>query len=245
MITSVTITKNEEKNIVDCLEALSFCSERIVIDDFSTDRTRELARLNGATVVEHKLDNNFSEQRNLGLKLAKTDWVLFVDADERISEILASEIKKSVTHEDINGYYLKRVDKLFGKILKHGEVGNIKLLRLGKRKTGKWTGAVHEVWNIEGKTEEFKNSLLHEPHQTVSDFLSEISLYSTIRAKELYESGKRSSWLSIVLYTKGKFAYTYFFKLGFLDGTSGLLLSLMMSFHSFLTRSKLYLLSRK
>lgn len=245
MLTAVIITKNEEKNIVDCLESLNFCTESIVIDDSSTDRTREVARLNGATVVEHKLENNFSEQRNLGLKLAKTDWVLFIDADERISEDLAYEIKKSILKENIDGYYIKRVDKLFGKVLKHGEVGNIKLLRIGKKNAGRWKGTVHEAWEIEGKTETLKNHLFHEPHKTVSDFLSEINFYSTLRAKELFDQGKKSSLLSIILYTKAKFFLIYFIRLGFMDGIRGLLLSVMMSFHSFLTRSKLYLLERK
>jgi glycosyltransferase involved in cell wall biosynthesis len=245
MITAIIITKNEEKNIVGCLESLNFCSECIVIDDLSADRTRDLARLNGATVIERRLDGNFSDQRNHGLKLAKTDWVLFIDADERVSEKLANEIKSAVAEEKFNGYLFKRVDKLFGRVLKYGEAGNIKLLRLGKKSAGKWNGLVHETWDIKGETGTLKNSLFHAPHASISDFLSEISFYSTLRAKELKSLGEGSSWFTIILYTKGKFFYTYIIKLGFLDGMPGLLLSIMMSFHSFLTRSKLYLLNRK
>lgn len=243
MITAVILAKNEENNLVDCLDSLMWASEIIVIDDESTDRTMELAKSKNAKVVRRALRQNFSKQRNYALTIAENEWVLFVDADERVSPELAQEILKVVSDNKKDGYFIPREDKLFGKILKHGELSNKKFIRLGK--TGKWNGAVHEEWKINGKVGTLKNPLIHLPHQSLSEFISEINFYTTIRAEELYKQGIRSSWYSIILYTKGKFLYTYLIKLGFLDGLPGFVLSLIMSMHSFLVRSKLYLLSKK
>ena len=245
MITAIILTKNEEQNIVDCLEALSFCSERIVIDDNSTDRTRELARMNGATVVKHALDLDFSGQRNFALSLAREGWIIFIDADERVSPELAEEIKDAVgSGSDYVGFFIQRIDKMFGKTLRFGDVHNLKLLRLARKGVGRWEGKVHERWYVNGKTGILENSLNHEPHKNIKEFLKEINFYTTLRAKELYEKKSNASFFSIIFYPKGKFFCTFFIKRGFLDGTPGFVLSLMMSFHSFLVRGKLYLLNK-
>ena len=244
MITAIVIAKNEEENIVDCLETLSFCDEVLVLDDNSQDRTAELSIKLGAKVISRKLDNNFSEQRNHAQSVAKNDWVLFIDADERVSRGLAEEIQTKIQDLSVDGYYIPREDLLFGKILRHGELQGKKFLRLGRKGYGKWIGRVHETWNIKGETGNLQNPILHIPHKTISEFLSEINHYTTIRARELHEEKKSATIASIILYTKGKFIYTYILKQGFLDGIPGLALSLMMSFHSFLVRGKLYLLSK-
>lgn len=245
MITAVVLTKNEEKHILDCLKSLSFCDEVLVIDDDSTDSTKKLAKEAGAVVIEHPLQENFSAQRNFALEKAKNDWVLFIDADEVVSKKLAEEIVSQTESETHAGYFIYREDTLFKKVLKHGELGNKKFVRLGKKGTGKWVGKVHETWNMESSIGTLKNPIMHTPHETLFEFISEINFYTTLRAKELHEQKVTSHWYSILLYTKGKFFQTYFLKLGFLDGVPGLIMSLMMTLHSFLVRSKLYLLQKK
>lgn len=243
MISAVVLTKNEENNIVDCLESVSWCDEVIVIDDHSTDNIVELAKRTGAIVHSHALDQDFSAQRNFGLQKAQGEWVLFVDADERVSSALWYEIMAMINNP-IGGYvgfYLKRKDTLWGKELQYGETGNIKLLRLAKKDAGLWEGYVHETWQVKGKTSVLKNPLIHFPHQTVAEFLTEINYYTTIRAKELYKKKVPVFWWQILLYPKAKFALNYFIKGGFLDGLPGFVFALMMSFHSFLVRSKLWL----
>lgn len=243
MITAIILTKNEEKNIKDCLKSLSWCDEKIVIDDKSEDRTLEIAQKLGTKAYSHRLIN-FSDQRNFGLEKAKNDWILFIDADERIPQALWYEIMQYVNEpiENFNGFFLKRIDVIWGKELKHGESGTLKLLRLGKKGNGKWKGIVHEKWNISGKTETLNNPLYHYPHATVGDFLQKINKYTDLRAKELYEQGIRTNWFLILLYPKTKFILNYFIRLGFLDGLPGLITAIMMSFHSFLVRGKLWLL---
>jgi len=247
MISAVILTHNEEQNIADCLESVSWCEERIVIDDYSQDKTVAIAKKHGATVYQRHLANDFSSQRNFGLEKAHGEWVLFVDADERVSSALWYEIMAQ-TNTSLNnyaGFFLKRTDVMWGKALRYGEVGSVRLLRLAKKSAGQWEGTVHEVWRIKGKTAVLKNPLMHYPHPTVAKFLEEINYYSTLRAKELFEKKVFVSWWHIIAYPKMKFIVTYFFKLGLLDGLAGLVFALMMSFHSFLVRGKLWLLWQK
>lgn len=247
MISAVILTKNEEKNIEACLENLSWCDEVIVIDDESKDKTVDLAKKKSARVYIRALEDDFALQRNFGLEKAKGDWVLFVDADERVSQALWYEImaKLNTPFSPYDGYFLKREDVIWGKKLRYGETGNIKILRLAKKNAGKWSGKVHEVWNVKGKTEVLQNSLTHYPHQTIKEFLHEINYYSDLRAQELQKKKVQVSWFTILLYPKAKFILNYVVKRGFLDGLPGFIFALMMSLHSFLVRGKLWLLWQK
>ncbi len=245
-ISAVVLAKNEERNIEACLASLQWCDEVIVIDDNSTDKTVLLAKNMGTKVFVHPLNNNFSKQRNFGLENAQGDWIFFVDADERVSEALVKEIESRIKNQESkNGFFIKRLDSMWGKVLQHGETGRVKLLRLAKKNTGKWTGAVHETWRVSGKTEELKNPLMHYPHQTITGFLQEINFYTTLRAQELFEQNASVTWFDIIAYPKAKFIQNYFLKLGFLDGIPGFLSALFMCFHSFLVRGKLWQLRQK
>lgn len=246
-LSAVVLTRNEEKNIVDCLESLDFCDEVLVIDDNSTDHTLDAInnlKSKKITVVKRNLDDNFSSQRNYGLEKAKGEWVLFIDADERVTPSLKKEIEKAIHQNNVNGYYLKRSDIIWGKKLLFGET-NIYLLRLAKKNSGKWKGNVHEFWDIAGPTEKLSGEILHYPHHTVREFLEEINRYTTLRAKELYEKKTKVSGFDIIFYPKAKFIYNYFFKQGFRDGTHGFVFACLMSFHSFLVRGKLWLMTHR
>lgn len=244
MISVIILTHNEERNIIDCLDSVKWCDEILVIDDNSEDRTVELAKKEGALVFSSNLNGNFSRQRNFGLSKAKGDWILFVDADERITDPLRYEIQ-SVISDGMNpydGFRINRKDVLWGKQLMYGETGNVNFLRLCRKNKGIWSGKVHEVWKINGKVEKLKNSMLHYPHQSVEEFLKEINFYTDIRAEELYEKKVKSGLGSVILYPKAKFFLNFFIKQGFRDGIPGLVFALMMSFHSFLVRSKLWMM---
>lgn len=245
MISTVILTKNVSNAIKACLESVSWCDEIIIIDDNSTDETRDIAKKLGAKVYENDLAGNFSQQRNFGLEKATGEWVLFVDSDEIIPENLAKEIQAKLLENKANGFFIKRDDFIFGKKILHGEMGDTWLVRLAKKNVGKWEGRVHEVWKIKGKTEQLKNSLLHYPHQTISEFMQEINFYSTLRAQELFNQHMKVNWWDIILYPKAKFFINYFIKLGILDGVPGFIVAVIMSFHSFLVRGKLWQLQNK
>lgn len=250
MISAIVLTKNEEKNIRACLESLGWCHELMVVDDYSADKTREIAKVKGAKIFLHRLDNNFASQRNFGLGKATGKWVLFVDADERVSPALRAEITNYVRQPaarmiNYQGFNLRRQDYFGGRWLQHGETAGVRLLRFGRRGAGQWQRKVHEFWDIQGEIGEFKNPLLHYPHPNLSDFLEHINFYSTLHADVFHEQGARSGLLRIIINPLAKFMINWIFKLGFLDGTAGLVTALMMSFHSFLARSKLYLKWKK
>ena len=247
-ISAVILTRNEEKNILDCIESLTGFDQIVIVDDNSSDRTIEIAKKinnDGIEVYKRELDGDFSSQRNFGLSKSKNDWVFFIDADERAGRGLYTHLRDVVSLDNnVNGYYIQRKDIIWGKKLMHGETGNIKLLRLGRKDSGKWKGKVHEVWEITGSTESLNAELAHYPHRTIAEFVREIGMYSSLRAKELFDSGKRTNLAEIIFYPKAKFFINYFVKLGFMDGIPGLLVATMMSFHSYLVRSKLWLLSK-
>lgn len=241
-LSAVVLTKNSSSILEKCLRSLSWCDEIIVVDDGSIDNTKSIAKKFGAEVFEHDLDNDFSKQRNFGLKKASGDWILFVDSDEIVAPLLQKEIIEYTNNlsSEYKGCYLKRIDTMWEKKLTHGETGNIWFLRLAKKNSGRWSGKVHEVWEVEGKIGKLKNELFHFPHPSIKEFLSKINFYSTLRAKELYEKKTRVSGFDIILYPKAKFYLNYFFNLGFLDGVPGFLVAVLMSFHSFLVRGKLW-----
>ncbi|MEX2013160.1 MAG: glycosyltransferase family 2 protein [Candidatus Levyibacteriota bacterium] len=247
MITVVVLTHNEEKNIADCLESIKWCDQIIVIDDESQDRTVDIAEKEKVEVIKAPLNGNFSKQRNLGLEHAKNDWVLYIDADERVTDSLRYEIQSVMSDPmaSFNGHLVKRKDVMWGRQLSHGETGNASFLRLAKKDAGRWEGAVHEKWKIKGRIGKLNNSLFHFPHPTIAQFLKEVNLYTDIRSRELYEGKVRANFFSIIFHTKAKFFQNYFFKKGFLDGVPGLISAVLMSFHSFLVRGKLWFLWQK
>ena len=246
MISAIILTKNEEQNIEKCIQSVKWCDEIIIIDDGSQDTTIEIAKKYKTTIYTHPLNNNFASQRNFGISKAKNEWILFVDSDEIVTDALAFEISNAIGLKDqnlknFNGFYIKRSDFMWGKQLKYGETGNIKLLRLGKKGFGLWKGMAHEKWQIEGSVGKLMNPLLHFPHKNISEFLKEINFYTDIRARELKNKNTKSFFWSIILYPFGKFILNYFIRRGFMDGTRGLVFAILMSFHSFLVRGKLWL----
>lgn len=247
MITAVVLTKNEEKNIGQCLDHLQWCDEIIVIDDYSTDKTVAIAKSRGARVFKRRLKGNFTQQRNLALKKARFDWVLFVDADEVVSPALSREIVRRVKEGNYDGFLISRQEVLLNKPLRCADkpindwsCGSIKLLRLARKSKGYWRGKVHERWVVSGKIGVLKNQIFHYAFPDLTTALKKINFYSSIRAEELSRQGARTSWWQIIFYPLGKFLKNYFWHKGFLDGTAGLIFCLLMSLHSFLVRAKLW-----
>lgn len=238
MISAVVLTKNEENKITTCLERLLWCSEIIVIDDNSSDKTVFKARRMGAKVYRRSLDNDFSAQRNFGLKKARNEWVVFVDADEIVTEELSKEIMTVLQNPQAEGYFIKRQDIFMGKKMHGGEWGRNWLLRLGKG--GEWSRKVHEQWKIPGKVGRLSSTLLHSPDQSLEGFVARLNHYSSLHAESNSEEGKSADLIKITCYPLIKFFDNFFVKGGWRDGVYGFVYAILMSFHSFLAWSKLW-----
>lgn len=251
-ISAVVLVKNNQDQISDCLRSLSWCDEIIVVDDDSSDQTIEKVKKekgkDNISIFTRSLNDDYAAQRNFGLEKARGKWVLFIDSDEKVSEMLKKEILLKLDRKEIeseyNGFYLKRKDFFLGKWLQHGEIAHVRLLRLGRKNSGNWQGRVHEKWIVKGKIGHLENPLLHTAHQSISQLIKKINHYTDIVAQCWLEEGRRVSFLEIIIYPVGKFIQNYIFRYGFLDGAQGLIMTIMMSFHSFLCRSKLYLLKK-
>jgi glycosyltransferase involved in cell wall biosynthesis len=249
-VTGVVLTKNEEKNIERCLESLSWCDEIIVIDDYSTDKTKELAEKRGAVAIKRRLGNNFAAQRNFALKKAKNDWVLFVDADEIVSPSLSQEIVRRLKTTTCNGFLIPRQEVFIGRKLNCADkpswdwsFGHNKLLRLGKKSKGIWKGKVHEVWEIDGEIGVLKTKLIHYSYPSISAGLKKINKYSSLRAKELHDQKKNTNLAKILIYPVGKFLKDFFWQGGYKDKTAGFIYCLLFAFLAFLTQAKLWQIS--
>lgn len=244
MLSAVILTKNEEKNIIDCIEHLNFVDEIIVVDDNSTDRTIDIVKNlpnKNIQIFTRAMNSDFSAQRNFALEKVTGVWVLYVDADERVEEKLRRDIQRAVAQSDFDAYKVIRKDIMWGHTFQYGETGNIRFVRLAKKGSGKWKGTVHEEWNVKGRIGLLSGNLLHYPHPTISEFLTEIDTYTTLRANELYKEGIRVKPYEILLYPVGKFVTNYFVKQGFRDGVPGFIHATLMSLHSYLVRGKVLL----
>lgn len=173
--------------------------------------------------------NDFASARNELLKKSKTDWMLFVDSDEILSSQLHNEILNRIQDNNYNGFYVYRKNYFLGEY-----AGTDKILRLGRRGRGEWRRAVHEVWNLKGRIGELKHPLIHNTANNLHEFINKINYYSSLHAKENIKEGKRSGILKIIFYPPLKFVQSILMGRGFV-------MSMLQSFHSFLSWSKQYL----
>lgn len=241
MITVVVLAKNEEKNLLMLLPTLRWADEVVVVDDKSSDKTTDVCRKFGVTRLVRSLANDYAAQRNFALSKIEKGWVLFLDADERLSDVGIQEIKSIVDENSstYDGYSFSRQDVFYNKHLLHGETGNVRLVRLGKVGKGVWTGKVHEKWNI-SKTQQCVYPLFHYSHESVAQLFQSVKQYAQIRSRELFEQNQYWSLWEQISYPLMKFLYTYFIRLGLLDGWQGFVMSVAMSWHSLLVRWNLW-----
>ena len=240
----VLIVHNEADNLKTLLGTLRFASEIIVLDNDSLDQTAAITKSFGAKHIRHILGNDFANARNFALRQTKSDWVLFLDADERLSPELVAWLERLEPQNNVSAYAFRRIDHFWNRELRFGETGRTFVTRLVNKRKGQFERPVHETWT--GKPIKEKNLVIdHFPHPTIKTFLEHINFYSDINAHYFYVQKRKTSVLDLIFTPLLKFFYTYFVRLGFLDGPAGFVYSFMMSFHSFLTRAKLYTLQDK
>lgn len=244
-ISAIIITKNEEDRIADCMDSVSFCDEIIIVDGGSEDRTVEIAKRMGAKVFIFKTED-FSKLRNYGRDMAKGEWVLYIDADERITEGLKNEIIHLTKYSDrvkkLNGYILKRKNFYFGSSKKNEWPYIEELERLFKKESLKgWKGQLHESPIIEASIGKLDGFLLHYTHRDLSSMLAKTIEWSKIEAELRFKAGHpQMVWWRFLRVMTTAFFDWYIRQKGFKAGTVGLIESLYQAFSMFITYARLW-----
>ncbi|NIM03272.1 glycosyltransferase [bacterium] len=243
----IIITYNEEENIKHCLESVQWSDEIVIIDSFSSDKTVEIAREFTPKVFQNDW-TNFSQQKNLALGKATSEWVLNIDADERVTPELKEEILTVLNSQpqSFNGYYIARRNHYLGKWIRHcGWYPDYKL-RLFRRGKGKFNErTVHESVLVEGRKGYLKSCLHHYSYKNLSDHLNKINKFTSLAAEEMFKNGKRGRVFDLIFRPHIKFIKMYLIKRGYLDGTYGLIVSIIGSFYVFMKYLKLWQFSKE
>ncbi len=217
----ILITKNEAANIRDCLESAAWADEIIVVDSGSTDDTVAICKELGAQVHEHDWPG-FGIQKNRALEYATKDWVLSLDADERVTPELRAELIQAMQGKSAQGFYLPRLSQFCGRFVHHSGWYPDYVLRLFRRGAGKFSDSlVHESVLLTGRTAKLRNPLLHFSYRTTGDVERKVAHYSTAAAQQMFQSGRRSNWLDASIRGGWAFVRTYVLRLGVLDGSAG------------------------
>ena len=242
-ISVVIITFNEERNIGRCLESIKEVADDIVVlDSFSTDRTREICENYGARFLQHAFDGHI-EQKNRAITHAKFPHVLSLDADEALDEQLKHEIIKVKENFDADGYYFNRLTNYCGKWIRHCDWYPDRKLRLWDSRKGKWTGEnPHDRYELEnGSTQKYlKGDLLHYSFYTIEQHMNTINKFSSIAAQMRFKKGKRFSFAKMLISPAWKFFRSYIIKGGFRDGFYGYVICKNSAHSTFLKQVKLY-----
>src|SRR3954468_2321522 len=238
-ITATIITLNEERNIARAIESLRCCDEILIVDSGSTARTVEVAQNLGVRVLEAGW-LGYAAQKNIAAELASHDWILSLDADESLSEALEAEIwqiKKS--GPKVDGYTVPRLAQYLGRWILHSGWHPDRKVRLFDRRKAKWVGTfVHESVEVEGRVGHLRSNLLHFTCNSLGEHLRSLDRYTTLAAQEIVALGKQPSFGRLLFDPFWTFLRTYVFRLGFLDGTEGLIIAYMAGFYNFVKYSK-------
>jgi glycosyltransferase involved in cell wall biosynthesis len=220
-LSAVLITLNAAGQLEPCLRSLAFCDEIVVIDSGSTDDTVYLAERHGARVIQSEW-RGYGPQKQFAVSQAKHDWVLCIDADERVSEALQKSIVTALGAQLFHAYRFARCNRFMGRYLRHGEGYPDWSLRLFDRRHARWSDdPVHEKVVTEVSIGLLDGDLMHDSAETLDAYLAKQNRYTTLAAKEALARGKRASVAALVLSPSFRFIKFYFLRLGFLDGVAG------------------------
>lgn len=249
-LSACIIAFDEEDRIGECLESVAFCDEILVVDSHSRDATREIAKAAGARVIERDWPGHV-KQKEFAIREAAHDWVLCVDADERISAPLRAEIEalRARGFPDRAGWRIPRLSSYFGRWMRRGGWYPDLQLRLFDRRRGRWAGRdPHDRVELEpgaaAAVGRLAGPLLHHPYRSLEDHLRTIDRYTTTMAEGLYREGRRTRFGDLGLRPIGRFLRFYVLRLGFLEGWRGLLQARLAAHYVHLKYAKLRLLER-
>ena len=245
-LSACIIAMDEEDRLGACLASLAFCDEIVVVDSHSSDGTRELAAARGARVIERDWPGHVA-QKEFAIRAARHDWVLCVDADERLSPELAREITalRDAGFPGQAGWRFPRLSRYLGVWVRRGTWYPDHQLRLFDRRRGRWGGHnPHDRVELDGSVGTLAGDLLHEPYRDLAEHLQTIDRYTTTMAEGMRDRGRRASWIDLVLRPPVRFLRFYVLRGGFLLGWRGLVLAYLAAHYVRLKYVKLLVLQR-
>lgn len=246
-ISAVIIAKNEEEKIEECLESVSWVDEIVVVDNGSNDKTAKISEKHEA-VVYSKPEGTYKDLRNYGIKKAKGRWILYIDADERSTPLLASEIQKLLDGTpEHHAYAIPRRNIVLGKEMKHGGLWPDYVKRLFlKDKLSKWKGDLHEEPVFEGDLGHLENYFVHVKHDNLHDMVVKTNIWSLVEAKMLFEANHpRMTWWRFIRVILTEAWYRLIRLGGYKDGVEGFIYSIYQSWSKFITYAKLWEIQKK
>jgi (heptosyl)LPS beta-1,4-glucosyltransferase len=243
-LTAVILTLNEAEHIQACIESLAWADRILVFDCYSQDRTIALAQDAGAEIRQHQFQN-FAQQRNAALDSLQTDWVFFVDADERATKELAAEIKQQVARCRETGWYVPRQNYIFGKLTRGAGWYPDYQLRLFRHGKVRYERPVHEIAVVDGQIGYLENSLIHYNYRDLAQFQAKQRAYSSYDATILKDQGIRPRPHNFIGEPMRHFWWRFVTLKGYMDGWHGLRLSLLMAYYEWVKYRKLAWLWRK
>jgi len=246
-------TFNEEKNIKDCLESVrQLADEIVIVDGTSSDKTVEIASSIGRSASGRKKPNikiivrenplMFHINKQKAFEMATGDWILYLDADERVTPELKKELQYAIRHTPYTGFWIPRKNIIFGKWIRHTGWHPDYQLRLFKRgKAHLPCKSVHEQPNLSGKAGYLKNPLIHYNYQTISQFVKRLNDLYTENDKNVFlAEGKKVEWYDVIRFPINEFLKRFFREEGYKDGLHGLVLSILQAFSAFVTFAKVW-----
>jgi glycosyltransferase involved in cell wall biosynthesis len=243
---SVTIiTLNEAAHIAAAIDSVSWADEILVVDSGSSDGTPEIARAKGATVISRAWPG-WVDQKNFAACQAAHDWIFSLDADERVPPPLAGEIRELLSGDPpMRGYRVPRVTFHLGKWIRTTDFYPDYQTRLYDRRAARWRGKyVHESVSVDGPVGRFRHDLEHYSFRDLRDQLDRVNRYTTLAAQQMHETGRRAGLIDLAVHPPAAFLRNYLLRLGILDGTPGLIISIVNAYSVFLKFAKLWELRR-
>ena len=232
-LSALIITYNEEHNIGPVIENLDIADEIIIVDSFSTDETTRIATTyNNVTVVQHPFEN-YATQRNYAISLAQNPWILFLDADERLTEELKKEILKTIQLKDaFSAYYFYRTFMFKNTKLHFSGWQTDKIFRLFKKEKAQYPlqKIVHEKLVVNGTTGKLKNKLIHFSYKDYSSYKQKMVYYGKLKAIEEFNKGTKPSCFHFYIRPLYQFVYQYIIRLGIFDGKKGIIICFLNAY---------------
>jgi glycosyltransferase involved in cell wall biosynthesis len=241
-ISAFVISRNEALKIAGCIDSLKWVDEILVVDDFSTDDTQEICRAYEVKFVQHGF-TGFKDQKSYAMSLASNDWVLELDADERVSEEMRDCIL-ALNKEDFSRcscFEFRRKTRFWGKWITHASLYPDYKPRLYQRQTGDWSeGNIHERFITRGETKKLACDIRHEQDLDLYAYFLRTARYADLSAADYFSHGRRAGWHHVTIRPLYTFLYRYLIRLGFVDGVHGFVISVMGAIGTFIKYMKLY-----